>query len=588
MRRPVPTAALLYLGLGLALAAPALRDPARWALGHPETDTYNHLWGYWHVAGRLLEGRSPFEAPGLAWPEGGSLYFIDLFGALLTLPVQLLGGPVLAYNLGVVLNVALAGLGAYLLARRFWPEAAALLAGLLYATTPHLLGQIYDGISETAGVGWLPLAVLATLRLLEDPSPRRGALAGAALGASALASFYYGLFSGLFVATILITRAVEQPRFWLRPLAWRGLLGFGIALLAVAGPALLLFDATLSAEDALVTREEGFVALTLTGHNMVDLLSFFRPGRHYSPDLRELFDEALIVVVYVGWIPLLAAGAALARAWRRPGELPALRPWAAGALVAFALALGPYLYVAGSYASLPGDRPVPLPFLALLTGLPVFSRISHAFRFAVPLSLCLAMLAAGFVASRRRPGPWAAGLGAGWLLELALLSPAVLPLPVSDAGLDWALPGGERAALQAPPDEGDEAVLDLPISLQVLARSRYAWLQAWHGRRVPYGLNDPTPRALAGNRLGQALLNLERSSLDTLPPALPTLDLVVGLRALEAQGLIAIVVHGELYPPALREKVTTLLDIVVGEAQAHDAGAHRVYMTRDRRDTLIR
>lgn len=582
-RRAALLAALLYLGVGLLLAAPALRDPTRWALGHPETDTYNHLWGYWHVAGQLVEGRSPFEVPGLAWPRGGQLYFIDLFGALATLPANLLLGPVFAYNLWIVLNVALAGLGAFLLARRLdHPVPAALFAGLAYATTPHLLGQLYDGISETATIGWLPLAVLTALAWRDDPRPRTGALAGLALGAATLASFYYGLFAGLFVGAILLARAVERPRLWLRPLAWRSALAFLGALALLAGPALLVFRATLTAPDALVTREEGFVALTLTGHNMVDLLSFFRPGRVYSPDLRALFDEALIVVVYAGWTLLLAAGAALIRARRRPAELAALRPWLAGALLSFALALGPYLYVAGSYASLPGDRPLPLPFLALMSALPVFSRISHAFRFAVPLALCLSILAAGWVRTRRRPWLAASGLGALWVLELALLSPAVLPLPVSDTAREP--PNGafvHKTSPPRPPDATSCAQLDLPISLQVLARSRYAWQQAWHGYRIPYGLNDPTPAALADNRLGQALLNLERSSIDTLPPELPTLDLVIGLRALEREGLCAILVHSSSYPPSLRDKVIGLLDIVVGEGSWE--GANRYYWLGDRR-----
>lgn len=566
-RRPVLTAALLYLGLGLLVVAPALVRPTGLAIGHPETDTYNHLWGYWHVAGQLVQGRSPFDAPGLGWPTGGELYFIDLLGALVTLPVQLVGGPVLAYNLGLAGNVALAGLGAFLLARKLgYPYSAAGFAGFTYATMPHLLGQLYDGISETAGVGWLPLTVLATLRWLDEPRPGRAATMGLALAASMLASFYYGLFSGLFVAVILLHRAVAHPRWWARPAVWRSAWVAALALAIVAGPALWEFQRTLGATDALVTREEGFVALTLTGHNMVDLLSFFRPGRRYSPDLAALYDEALIVVVYVGWTLILAATAAVIRARRRPAELARLRPWLAGALISFVLALGPYLYVGGGYAQLPGGSPLPLPFLALARWLPVFSRISHAFRFAVPLGLCLSMLAGAWVATRRRHGLVALALGGLWTLELIFLSPAQLPLPVSDTGRDP--PNGafvHKTRAPRPPDETACAQLDLPISLQVLARSRYAWQQSWHGYRVPYGLNDPTPRALLGNRFGEALIDLERSSLDTLPPELNTLDLEVGLRALEREGLCGILVHSALYPPTLRDKVVGLLDIVVGD-----------------------
>ena len=123
------------------------------------------------------------------------------------------------------------------------------------------------------------------------------------------------------------------------------------------------------------------------------------------------------------------------------------------------------------------------------------------------------------------------------------------------------------AAIAAPSD-GSEAVLDLPISLPVLARSRYAWDAAHHGLAIPYGLNDPSPDALLKNRLGLALMNLERSSVDTLAPELPTLDLVLGARALAAEGLSTIVVHRALYPAALRDRVLTLLEIAVGPGEA--------------------
>ena len=81
-------------------------------------------------------------------------------------------------------------------------------------------------------------------------------------------------------------------------------------------------------------------------------------------------------------------------------------------------------------------------------------------------------------------------------------------------------------------------------------------------------MNDPSPDALLKNRLGLALMNLERSSVDTLAPELPTLDLVLGARALAAEGLSTIVVHRALYPAALRDRVLTLLEIAVGPGEA--------------------
>ena len=161
-----------------------------------------------------------------------------------------------------------------------------------------------------------------------------------------------------------------------------------------------------------------------------------------------------------------------------------------------------------------------------------------------------------------------------------LLSPAVLPLPVTDTqapAVYAAIPGANPSGYATAPAQA--AVLDLPISLQVLARSRYAWWQAQHGLGIPYGLNDPTPTALLQNRLALALINAERSSLDTLGPRLPTLDLVVGARALAAQGYRAIVLHRALVPPTIRDKLQTLLAIAVGPGQ--DIGPDTLFLLPD-------
>lgn len=557
-------AGLVYLGLALALLAPVAAAPATLALGHPETDTFNHVWGYWHTRAAISTIESPWRGLGLNWPSGGALWFIDQLGAALTLPVTFLGGPVLSYNLWLLLNLVGAGLAAFALGRRLGLSApAAGLAGLAFETTPHLLGQLYNGISETATVGTLPLCLVAALRLREAPGPRRGGELGLALALSALASWYYGLFSALGVAGLLVRDAWRTPRRWTRPAAWGGLLVAGACTLLLVGPPFLLFRQTLLAPTALVRRDESFVALTLAGHNQVDLWSFFRPGRTYSPDLRALYDEALITVVYAGWTLLVAGAVAL---WRGRDQGPA-RGLAAVALVCFVLAQGPWLYVSGSWVELPGGDPAPLPFLFLTQIVPGFASMSHAFRFAVPMGLALSLLAglAVDLAPRGRAAV-AGGLGALWLVELVVASPAVLPLPVSRVEAPACHAALTYTADWAPlPRDG--AVLDVPVSLQVLARGRYAGWQTRHGLGIPYGLNDPTPVALKDNRLALAIIGLERSSVDTVGSTLPTLDLALGARDLGSRGYKAIAVHGDLYPPEVRARVLELLRIVLGEGQ---------------------
>lgn len=555
-------AALLILAaLAAVILAPVLVDPVALALGHPRNDTWNHIWGYAWVGQAALAGEIPLHTTMLGWPSGGALWFIDTFGAVLSAPIQALAGPVAAYNAYCFLSFLLAGVAAYALA---WYETrslpAALAAGLAFESTPHLLAQAYDGISESLAIGWMVLAVLVMRYALARPSPWRGALVGVALAVSTVANWYYGLFALLAFAGFWGGAVLSRRRHLvgLLTMALVAACSFGV----LAGPALHLFSATLGAADALVARDPDFVWMTLVHHNMTDLVTFFRPGRYYSPDLRALWDEDLIVVVYLGWALLLPALAVLAtprarRAW----------PWLLFALAFFLLALGPFLYVGGRYVEVGGGW-IPLPFLALYKGVPLLSRISHAYRFTLGISLGLAMGLAWWISAvqERRGVRWALalalGLGGARVAESFLGSPAVFPLPVSDAVIP--------AIYAAIPADEQGALLDLPASLQVLDRSRYCFYQTAHGKPIPYGLNDPSPDFLYGNAFTRYLLELERSRVATLPPIPPAFELLLGREQARGAGLRWIVVHVPEYPAAQLPKMQEFLALTATRVAERD------------------
>ncbi|MCK6521999.1 hypothetical protein L6R49_11210 [Myxococcota bacterium] len=530
---------LLYALLAAGVCAPALVDPAGRALGHADADTFNHVWGYWQLSESIAAGRSPFTTDLLGHPTGGALYFIDLFGALRTLPLQWAFGPVVAYNLACWSNLWLAGLGAHLLAARVSGSSwAALVAGVGFALSPHLLGQAHNGISETLAVGFLPLFVWAALGLRAAPGRARAALTGVMLGLCGLSNWYYGLFAGL-VGLVFVTESLGPGP---RAAALRPVLPWAFApAAALVLPALWAFQATMRDDAALVARDPEFVLASLIGHNVVDTLSFFRPGDHHSPDLLDLYDERLRAVVYLGWVSLaLAAWGARER-----------RGWVALAVVSWLLALGPFLYIGGDHALLPGGVFIPLPFYALWASLPLFSTISHAYRFVVLTQLALGVLAACALARRPRLAPLAA---LAVLVDSVLLSPAEWPVPAAET----TTPAVYSRI------EGPGAVIDLPVSLQSLAQGRYALYQITHGRPIPYALNTPTPAALDDRRLTRLVIDLERSVVTSPPPVLPMLDLLVSRDLLVSEGFTAIVLHQGLYPPALGQKVRTTLDRALG------------------------
>ena len=538
----------MFTALALLLLSPVLIDFGSRAIGDPAADTWNHVWGYWYIE-RALLGEHPFFDVGLlGYPEGGALWFIDILGALLTAPLGWIAGPVTAYNAALLLNLVFAGLASWRLAfhvTRSLPGAYA--AGAIYMLCPHVFGQLHNGISETVATGWLPLSVWLGMRMLEHPSSRRGAAWGFSLICAMTASAYYGVFAGAFAGALLLHALWRTPK---RLLAARRALLVGLEV-GVVGVLVIAWGFLGSLEDGLVSRDPAFVWKTLIEHNMVDLLSFGHFGPYQSPDLEVLYDEHLMVVVYIGWAALLTGLLGLVRTGSSGG-----RGWALGAFCCFVLALGPYLYVGGSYLEI-ADRAVALPFATLADWGLGMDRVAHPYRFAVPLGLCVALLAAFAIAHTRRPTVWAGALVTVHAVELFALSPAEFPLPTSTVDV----PGVYEEISTS------GAVIDLPASLQVLDRARYNLYQTHHGRPIPYGLNDPTPAVLGNNPLGRLLIDTERTPLRTLEPVLPVIELEVGRRIWVQDGFAAVVLHHDLYPADRDVPVRQLLEMLLGPGE---------------------
>ena len=110
---------------------------------------------------------------------------------------------------------------------------------VIYGASPHLLGQAYNGISETVCAGWLPIALWCLLHFLDRPTWRRALILGASMAMTMLTSWYYGLFAIIATAVIVTWKAARQP--WVQP--WvRSLIrlaGAALTGLVLVFPALL-------------------------------------------------------------------------------------------------------------------------------------------------------------------------------------------------------------------------------------------------------------------------------------------------------------------------------------------------------------
>jgi len=459
MSRADRLAVLGALLLPLLLTWPMALDPTGTLLGSPFGEVDNHFWMYWR------DGAGP--GPWVNWPDGWEIPLMDVVNR----PIARLGGalgPVFAYHLVVYLNLVLAGLGGWALAKELTDDVHAAWVGLVGAASAPFLGGILEfGVTEALPVGWLGLHLAAALR-----HARTGSLASLAASALALTAFlaagwYHAVFVVVPEAVLLLHVVRRAPRR-------AGALALA-ALLAGATrvPALLEL---LETRNLWASRFRGVdPALPLVPdwrdvpRSGADLLNLALPRLDASPVSRS---------VYLGGVLLLFALAARAR-WVLFAT--------AGLLL---LALGHRLQVAGQ---------VPLPGLLpagwLVASFPSLGGLSHWDRALGPASLLLAAAAASGASRLTARRPWVGpALAALVLLDALGLAPTRFPratyrpdppaalldlppgaillqLPVDDVGTRYEPPRSRRPYNQwqayhqrpvAENYEGPDAVLGLP------------------------------------------------------------------------------------------------------------------------------
>ena len=362
-----------------------------------------HLWLVGH---QLEHGRAPWRDPYTFRPEspprwnfGGWPFGLPFW------PLAAIFGPVLGWNLFLLLTYVAAGAFAYLWLRELrLPVAAALVGGLVFTLAPYRVAQ-------SAGHLRGPISALLPLALWAFERSRRGSgwwLVGAA---AALASIP---FSDVHLALGAI------PFFLLYALCRGGRLG------AVAATAPAVAAALLVGHFSTSGIGSGGRSLREVSHYSATGLDFVT--RHPRHGLESF--------VFLGWLtPLLAlAGLVLLFRTRRFGLAAAL---AIGAVVPIVLALGTHFPLYSTlwhhlaplrYPRVP-ERLMPVACLAI-AGLVAFA--VARLRWLALVAALLVLLAADlrvsvYEAAAAEPGRQAyAGLTApGRLLELPVLHPSV-------------------------------------------------------------------------------------------------------------------------------------------------------------------
>lgn len=319
-------AAAVVIVLVLLAARGVLVDPAG-ALWGNAIDTVHHAWGQWWWGQPGHEGdvntltSTPFG-------ERGAL--LSPLTAIVTAPVRMLGGAILAYNLSIVATILLDALSVAWCARVIsgdWRAGAVAAVAMLVGRSLWVHAAL--GVTEGLAVGWVALALGAAVRCFRKPSAVGGALVGALCGVAVLENPYALVLvapGAVVHAALLLRRARSGALAPLAAATAAGLLPIVIRLLSV--------DGDLGGN---WNPQAPYRWLGLDWY-VAAIESFVRPSEFLWPLNRMDFIGSTRTIllsgggIYLGWTVL---GLALWGAWRAGG-------WGRGLLAAGAacVALG--------------------------------------------------------------------------------------------------------------------------------------------------------------------------------------------------------------------------------------------------------
>lgn len=222
-----------------------------------------------------------------------------------------------------VLGFVLGALGMYRLARRWWGQAAGLVASVAFTYAPYHLVQIYvrAALAEFMALAWLPWAVLALVALWEAPGPRR--TAAAALAVAALLMLHTvsivtfvpvvaGLMLVLLVRDLWLSRKSNPAKSHMRPLG-RSLLWTGAGIV-LGGLLAAIFLAPMLLERSYIAETQWVNDYYNYRNHFVYWSQFFDPTWGYGFSLPGTQDG---MSYQLGFVIFLAAVAGAVEALRR-------------------------------------------------------------------------------------------------------------------------------------------------------------------------------------------------------------------------------------------------------------------------------
>ncbi len=516
---------ILVVALGPIAAALWLLFPAwlHWDTAvvgdwvHP--DMISNHWLYRWMGEQILSGGSIIHNDRYYYPvgdfpwiagNGSDAFAWLLLGSWMPWPASM--------TLWAMLIIVINGISGAVLARVLGARLpGAALGGTLLAMSPYVAYELSCARYAQAPLFWMAFFLATWIRLLEQPSARRGVLAGLLYAVTAFTCWYYGLWAALAGVVLFAMRRRWQALRWFVPTA-----------LLVTLPPLVLFLQHWASIPG--TTNESFPHPLAVASGM---FFTFPVWGGEGPLQSIVLPISLVVLAVIGL-------------WRWPWSW-SIRGLVAVAGVFYLLSLGPYLLGVDGEASA-----IPAPYLGLYAPLGVLRRYWWPYRHIAVLTIALVPLAARGADRLLQP------LGRLSVVVIAAVV-ALLPLEIGARGgttevrlSGWTPPAPyqELATL-----EGD-LLLELPLAPTIAASQQSLSYQWIHKKTLINGhamwVDRVRPEAwdawIAQSRFLDGLQKAELGELDGSLRVYPE-----DIAYLQSLGLRHIVLNTEFFPGRLSE-----------------------------------
>ncbi|OBJ58509.1 hypothetical protein [Mycobacterium asiaticum] len=411
---------LAYLLGAVLLTVRAWRDPAHGWAGNC-CDQQQTIWYLGWTPHALANGLDPFFTTQIGAPTGVNLMWntpMTLLGLLGWLPAKI-GGPILGFNVLMVLGIALSGFTAWLAIRRYTGDGAgAMVGGAVYAFSPYIAS--HAALHLNLATAWVPPLFLLALDDLLNTRRRPPWQSGVALGILSAAQLYITeemlaasvLAAAVFVGVMALVHRDGRTRQAAPGLA----AALGVATLTfltlTAYPLAVQFFGPQRINDQV--QDPKLFSTDLLNLVLPTPYQLIAPdaATHVSEKFSGLYHEA---TGYLG-VPLIVL--IVVAAIRQWGDQRVRIATITGALILL-LSLGPELHVGNNALH------IPLPWL-IFSKLPLLKHLLPG-RFTLFVWLAVAVVIAITV---QRAISLTPRKRAQWLLATAVALVLVLPAPL--------------------------------------------------------------------------------------------------------------------------------------------------------------